>query len=391
MKPLKSIFANLPAGLIYSVIVLAVLSGCGTTQAKNDGPQAALLPVIKVGELPATTYREYSATLEGRVNVEIRAQVEGILDKIYIDEGAYVKKGQPLFKINDRVYSELKGNANASLLAAKANLDKAQVEVDRITPLVANNVVSDVQLKTAQAAYQAAKAAVAQAQAQVGSAGINVGYTLITAPVSGYIGRIPYKEGALVGRAEPQPLTLLSDVSEVYAYFSMSEADFLQFKNETSGNTIADKVKQLPQIELKLADNSIYPEKGKVETMEGQFDKTMGAISFRAAFPNASGLLRSGNTGKIRIPEVFSKAIVVPTEATYELQDKIMVFVVADSNKVTGIPITIAGKSGNYYFVETGVKAGQQIVYSGLDRLHDGVVIAPQHISLDSLLKVRPL
>ncbi|QJB32693.1 efflux RND transporter periplasmic adaptor subunit [Chitinophaga oryzae] len=391
MKPKRSVFANLPAGLLYSVVILSLLSGCGASEAHQGGQQAAALPVLKLNAVPATTYREYSATLEGRVNVDIRPQVEGILDKIYVDEGAYVKAGQPLFKINDRVYTEAQSNASATLLAAKANLEKAQLEVDRLTPLVKNNVVGEVQLKTAQANYQAAKAAVGQAQAQLGSAGINVGYTLITAPVSGYIGRIPYKVGALVGRAEPQPLTVLSDVNQMYAYFSMSEADFLKFKNETAGNSIADKVKQLPQVELKLADNTIYSEKGKIETMEGQFDKTMGAISFRATFPNGAGLLRTGNTGKIRIPEQFTDAVVIPAEATYELQDKVMVFIVADSNKVTGVPITISGKSGNYYFVEKGVKSGQQIVYSGLDRLHDGTVIAPQQMSLDSLLKVKPL
>jgi membrane fusion protein (multidrug efflux system) len=391
MNSLRSTFVNWPAGLLYSLIIFASLSGCSTSQAKTEAPQPSPLPVLKVGSVPATTYREYSATLEGRVNVEIRPQVEGILEKIFVDEGAYVKAGQPLFKINDRIYNEQQSNASASLQVAKANLEKAQVEVDRLTPLVNNGVVSDVQLKTAQANYQAAKAAVGQAQAQLGTTHINVGYTLITAPVSGYIGRIPYKTGALVGRAEPQPLTVLSDVSEVYAYFSMSEQDFLKFKNETPGASIAEKVKQLPAVELKLADNSIFPQKGKIETMEGQFDKTMGAVSFRATFPNTAGLLRSGNTGRIRIPEEFAHAVIVPTEATYELQDKVMVFVVADSNKVTGTPVTIAGKSGNYYFIEKGVKEGQRIVYSGLDRLHDGTPITPLQISLDSLLKIRPL
>ncbi|RAJ88253.1 membrane fusion protein (multidrug efflux system) [Chitinophaga dinghuensis] len=392
MKPLRSIFANLPSGLLYSAIVLSAMYGCGTSQATPGAEnQAAPLPVLQLSNVPATTYREYNAAIEGRVNVEVRAQVDGILEKIYVDEGAYVKAGQPLFKINDRLYNEQLSNASATLQAAQANLEKAQVEVDRISPLVKNNVVSDVQLKTAQSNYAAAKAAVAQAQAMVGNARINSGYTLISAPVSGYIGRIPYKTGALVGRAEPQPLTVLSDVSEVYAYFSMSEPDFLKFKNNTEGATIADKVKHLPQVELQLADNSIYPQKGKIETMEGQFDKTMGAVSFRATFPNASGLLRSGNTGKIRIPEQFEQAVLVPAEATYEIQDKVMVFVVADSNKVSGVPITVSGKSGNYYFVEKGVKAGQRIVYTGLERLHEGAVVAPQMMSLDSLLKVKPL
>ncbi|SFW17991.1 efflux RND transporter periplasmic adaptor subunit [Chitinophaga sancti] len=382
-----------PAGLLYSIIIVAFLSSCASSTAKpeNAGQPAAVLPVLKVAAVPATTFREYNATVEGKVNVEIRPQVDGYLDKIFVDEGAYVKAGQPLFRINDRTYQEQLSNASALLLAAQANEEKALVEVNRLTPLVQNNVVSDVQLKTATAAYQAAKASVAQAQANVGNARINVGYTLITAPVNGYIGRIPFKTGSLVGRGETQPLTLLSDVNEVYAYFSMSEIDFLKFKNKIAGNTIADKVKQLPAVDLVLPDNSIYTEKGHVETMEGQFDKTMGAVSFRASFPNGAGLLRSGNTGKVRIPEQLSAALLVPQEATFELQDKIFVFTVGDSNKVASKPITISGKNGAYYFVEKGLQAGESIVYAGLGRLQDGAVITPQPMSMDSLLKVKPL
>jgi membrane fusion protein (multidrug efflux system) len=381
-------------GLLYSIIIVAFLSSCAASSAKPEnggGMPPAALPVLKVAAMPATTYHEYQATLEGKVNVEIRPQVDGYLDKIFVDEGAYVKAGQPLFRINDRTYQEQLSNANAQLLAAQANEEKAQVEVSRLTPLVQNNVVSDVQLKTANAAYQAAKAGVAQAQANVGNARINVGYTVISAPVNGYIGRIPFKTGSLVGRGEAQPLTLLSDVNEVYAYFSMSEIDFLTFKNKVAGNTVADKVKSLPAVDLVLPDNSIYTEKGHVETMEGQFDKTMGAVSFRASFPNGAGLLRSGNTGKVRIPQELSSALIVPQEATFELQDKVFVFAVGDSNKVASKPITISGKSGAYYFVEKGLQPGEKIVFAGLGRLQDGAVIAPQLMNMDSLLKVKPL
>ncbi|PSL23789.1 efflux RND transporter periplasmic adaptor subunit [Chitinophaga ginsengisoli] len=381
-----------PAGFLYSLIVMVVLSGCASSSARSDGaPPPAALPVFKAAAMPGTTYREYNAALEGRVNVEIRPQVDGYLDKIFVDEGAYVKAGQPLFRINDRPYREQLSNTSASLAAAQANEEKAALEVSRLTPLVDNNVVSDVQLKTAKAALQAAKANVAQAEAMVGNARINLGYTVITAPVNGYIGRIPYKLGSLVGRSETQPLTLLSDVNEVYAYFSMSEVDFLQFKDKVKGNTIAEKVKQLPPVELVMPDNTIYPEKGRIETMEGQFDKTMGAVSFRAVFPNPNGLLRSGNTGKVKISESFPAALVVPQEATFELQDKIFIFTVGDSNKVVSKPIKVSGKSNAYYFVEKGVTAGESVVYTGLDRLRDGVVIQPEPMSLDSLLKVRPL
>jgi membrane fusion protein (multidrug efflux system) len=386
------IYKQKPAGFLYSLMVMAVFSGCASSSARSDGaPPPPALPVFKAVALPATTFREFNASLEGKVNVEIRAQVDGYLDKIFVDEGAYVKAGQPLFRINDRPYREQLSNASASLAAAQANEEKAAVEVSRITPLVDNNVVSDVQLKTAVAALQAAKANVAQAQAMVSNARISLGYTLITAPVNGYIGRIPYKTGSLVGRSETQALTMLSDVHEVYAYFSMSEVDFLLFKDKVKGNTIADKVKQLPPVELVMPDNSIYPEKGRIETMEGQFDKTMGAISFRAVFPNPNGLLRSGNTGKVKLSESFPAALVVPQEATFELQDKVFVFTVGDSNKVVSKPIRVSGKNNAYYFVEKGIAPGESIVYTGLDRLRDGAVIQPQPMSLDSLLKVRPL
>ena len=384
-----------PLGHIFlGAVVSIILYSCGSSAA----PGAAMgampppqLPVVAVVTSPATTYKEYSASLEGKVNVEIRPQVEGYLEKIYVDEGAYVKAGQPLFKINDRPYNELLNSAQSSVLAAQANVQKAQVEVDRLIPLVDNKVISEVQLKTARAALDAAKAAEEQAKAGVGNARINVGYTYITAPVSGYIGRIPYKTGSLVGKGEDMPLTVLSEISEMYAYFSMSEPDFIAFKQQFAGNTIEEKVKKVPAVELLLADNSIYEQKGKISTVEGQFDRTTGTISFRATFPNAGGMLRTGNTGKIRIPQLLAQVVVVPQEATFEIQDKVFVFAVGDSNKVASKPIGIAGKTATWYFVESGLKPGEKIVFAGTGNLQDGMVIVPQPISADSLLKVKPL
>jgi RND family efflux transporter MFP subunit len=323
--------------------------------------------------------------------VEIRPQVSGYLERIYVEEGAYVSQGQPLFKINDRPYDEQANNAQANVLAAKANLEKAAIEVNRLQPLVENKVISEVQLKAAQAAYDAAKAEVSQAQAAGNNAGINLGYTLLKAPVSGYIGRIPFKVGALVGKGEAQPLTMVSDIKEVYAYFAMSENDLLQFSNQVPGKTIKDKIKNLPLVELQLADRSIYASKGKIELMEGQFDKNIGAITFRATFPNAEGLLRTGNTGKVRIPQINNGLLPVPQTATYEIQDRVFVFAVVDSNKVISRPLHIVGKTTDYYLVDKGVQAGDKIVFAGMDRLQDGVVINPQILSADSVLKVMPL
>lgn len=381
--------------LITGVLITTIiLSACGSSSNPGQGygaPPPPELPVVAVPTAPATTYREYAAALEGKVNVEIRPQVAGFLEKIYVDEGAFVKAGQPLFKINDREYSEAYNNAKGSLSAAQANIQRAKVEVDRLAPLVNAKVISEVQLKTAQANYDAAVAAADQAKAMVGSSQINIGYTLIKAPVSGYIGRIPFKTGALVGKGEAQPLTMLSDVSEMYAYFSLSEPDFIAFRNQFAGNTLEEKVRKVPAVELLLADGSVYTQKGKLSTVDGQFNRTTGAISFRASFPNAGGNLRTGNTGRVRIPQLTQSSLVVPQEATFEIQDKVFVFTLADSNKVVSKPLAISGKTANYYFVSSGVTAGEKIVFSGVGNLRDGMVIVPQPISADSLLKAKPL
>lgn len=375
--------------LLAAIVLSSCTSSSGNEAYQPQGPSS--LPVITVKAMPATTFQEFSTSIEGSRDIEIRPQVNGYIEKIFVDEGARVKKGQLLFQINDRPFREQLNNARAALAAAKANLANAEINVNKLAPLVQNAVISEVQLKTAQATQNAATASVAQAAAMVEQAEINLGYALIKAPGDGYIGRIPFKTGSLVGTSTAEPLTVLSEINTMFAYFSLSENDFIAFENTVTGNTVEDKIKQLPPVELVLADNSVYPFKGKVETVSGQFSNTMGAISFRARFPNEKGLLRSGNTGKIRIPRALDTALIVPQEATFELQDRVLVFVVSDNNKVASVPIHVAGTSGNYYLVDGGLREGQKIVYSGHDRLQDGALVMPQPISIDSLVKVKPL
>ena len=281
--------------------------------------------------------------------------------------------------------------AQANLQAANANIQKAKVEVDRLIPLVSSKVVSDVQLKTAKANYAVAVAASEQAKASLGNARINAGFTTITAPVSGYIGRIPNKKGSLISRTDPNPLTTLSDVSEIYAYFSLSEMDFIAFKNKYTGATLEEKIKNMPMVDLVIADNSLYPEKGRMSIIDGQFDKSTGAISIRAIFPNANGTLRNGNTGKVRMPQLLSNALVIPQESIFEIQDKTYVYILGKDKKVTSKPITISGKTSSYYFVSDGLKAGDKIIYTGLGMLKDGAVVNPKALSSDSLLQAKPL
>ena len=365
---MKSLFLLLPVLLVYS---------CSSPAKQEAAPPPPPTEVVTITTGNATTDNEYTASVEGKVNVEIRPQVEGNLAQVLVDEGAFVNAGQPLFKINDLPYREQYNSAVASLHAAQAAISTAQLEIDKVTPLVQSKVVSEVQLKSARAARQMAVANAEQAKAAVATAQINLGYTTVKAPVSGYIGRLPKKQGSLVSRADAEPLTTLSDVREVYAYFSLSEGDFIRFKAQYPGNTINDKIKALPPVSLLLADNTVYSEEGHVTMIDGQFDKNTGAITLRASFPNPQGLLRSGNTGRVRMSMAHDGAIMVPASATIEMQDKVFVYAVGDSNKVARQPITIIGKNGTNYLIKDGVKPGDRIVFTGLDRLQDGAVIQP--------------
>ncbi|HVW95497.1 MAG TPA: efflux RND transporter periplasmic adaptor subunit [Mucilaginibacter sp.] len=363
--------------LILAILAITLYS-CSTKPQTAAAPPAPSLPVATIKTGTDTTCQEYPASVEGTVNVEVRPQVSGTLDKVYVDEGAYVSAGQPLFKINDQPYRAALNNAVASLHAAEAAEGNAELEVNKLMPLVDNKVVSDYQLKSAKAAVQIAKANIESAKANVSTAQINLGYTLIKAPVSGYIGRLQKKQGSLVSPADVEALTQLSDVHNVHVYFSLGEKDFVNFKEQYPGETLKDKIQKLPSVSLLLADGSAYPKQGKIDVIDGQFDKTTGAITVRASFANPQGLLRSGNTGKIRLSLLHPDALIVPQSATIDMQDKVFVFALADSNKVKKQVIDVVGKSGNNYIVKDGIKAGDRIVLAGFDHLQDGSVIQPE-------------
>ncbi|WP_316831901.1 efflux RND transporter periplasmic adaptor subunit [Pedobacter aquatilis] len=365
--------------LLFISLISVLLVSCKSAPDQSAAaPPPPILPVSMVTESAETTFIEYPAAIQGAVDIDVRPQVSGYLQSVLVNEGAYVTAGQTLFKINENPYREALNNAKASLHAAEAAILNAQLEVDKLTPLVQNKVVSDFQLKTAKTAYKIAQANAEQAKASVAAAQINLGYTNVKATVSGYIGRIPKKQGSLVSPTDQVALTQLSDIHEVHVYFALAENDFNSFNANYPGKNPADRIKHLPAVELVLADNSVYPIKGKIDMIDGQFDKNTGAITLRASFPNASGTLRSGNTGKLRLGLKHDDAILIPQSATVDMQDKVFVFTVGDSSKVKKQAITIVGKSGENYLVNQGVKTGDQIVLSGIDKLQEGMVIQPQ-------------
>lgn len=370
----------------HLIFILAIfIVGCSNNKVQVSAPVAQALPVVEVHNSSETTFTDYPASIQGTVDLEIRSQVSGTLDQIYINEGALVQKGQPLFKINELPFKEAVNNAKALFHSAEAAVINAQLEVDKLTPLVKNHVVSDYQLKSAKATLQAAEASVEQAKAGVASAKINLGYTLIKAPVTGYIGRLPKKQGSIVAANDMSPLTQLSDTHEVHVYFSLGEDDFIAFNANYPGKTVAERLKSIPGVSLLLTDQTIYGQKGKIDMVDGQFDRETGAIALRATFKNAQGILRSGNTGKIRLSLQHGDAILVPQSSTLEIQDKTFVYTLDKANKVSKQPIKIIGTSGANYVVRDGLKSGDRIIFDGIDKLNEGDTIQPQLKSSEAL------
>ncbi len=370
--------------IILIALLLITIFSCSTGSSKttHNENNAIALPVHRIDTTTATTVKDYLGTIEGKVNVEIRPQVEGILEEIYVDEGDMVTEGQKLFKINPQPYQEELNNALANENVEKAKLENAALEVERLKPLVENDVISEVRLRTAKSDYDVAKASLDQASAAVASARINLEFTAIKAPVSGFIGRIPRRVGNLVSKSDP--LTELSDISGVYVYFAMSESDFLYFRKkygqQDSTKEATDTTQLIPNVSLVMADGEVYPEQGVVDAINGQVNRTTGSISLRATFDNPNYVLRSGNTGTLKMEERQPGVLTVPQVATTELQDKIFVYTLTPDNTVKRQAIEVSGKSGNHYIVKNGVGVGDRIVLSGVDKLSDGMVIKPLNV-----------
>lgn len=350
--------------ILKFILIAIVFYSCNSPKDQDLAGQSRSLPVMELKLDSITLYTEYPARVEGKVNVDIRSRIDGYIQTIYVEEGSYVKAGQALFKIDDRSYTEALNSANAQL----AN---AELEVNKYRMLSQNNVTSDFQLKTAEATYKAAKSTVETAR-------INLGFTTVKAPVNGFIGLIPKRIGNLVAPGDAQPLTTLSDINEVYTYFSMSEKDFLLFNSQYQGENVNEKIAKMESVSLMLADNSIYPVNGKIDMVNGSFDTSTGAISMRAVFNNPNRLLRTGNTGRIIIPRKTNNVLLVPVLSTMDLQDKILVWRLTNDNKTERVAITISGKQGDFYVVKDGLNAGDRIIAKELETVTDGETIQPE-------------
>lgn len=370
---------SLARPVLLSTVILLLLS-CRNPNgnAQTAPPAVESYPVFKTVTRNTTLRSEYPATIQGQQNIEIRPKIDGYIDKIYIDEGATVKKGQLLFRISAPQYQEDVKNSLAAITSAETEVNTAKLEVEKTKPLVDRHIISEYVLKTDEDALKIKEAALAQARTTLANARTNLSYTEITSPVDGVAGTLPYRLGSLVSSTTASPLTMISNISKVYAYFSMNEKQLLEFSRLYKGSTAAEKLKQLPPVTLILSDGTEYPEKGRVETIAGLINPETGAATFRATFPNPLALIRSGGSGVVTIPQTVNNALLIPQQSTYELQGKRFVYRV-DDNKVTSVEITtMTNTAGQYFVVTSGLRPGDTIVFETATPIADGTTIQPK-------------
>lgn len=356
---------------------LALLGSCGPQQpVSNAAPQP--YPVTTLTPAATQLHMDYPATVRGQQNIEIRPKVDGYVAQILVDEGASVKKGQLLFKISAPQYEQEVITAQAAIKSAEAAVNNASMQVRKTLPLVKKEIISEFDLEAAQLALQAKEAALAQAKAALQNARVNLGYTTIYSPADGVIGSLPYKIGSLVNSSSVQPLTMLSDISNIHAYFSFTEQQFLELISSAGHTTTEEALKKMPAAELVLANGNMYTEKGKIEATGGQINTGTGAISMRATFSNKAGLIHSGSSATIRITQPVSNAMIVPAKATYEMQGKKFVFTVDTSGTAHVTEIQVGAlPAGDAFIVTRGLKAGDRIITEGIGSLKEGDKIKP--------------
>lgn len=363
---------------LYSILglsLLLVIVSCGNKEKGAAAAQQAApppFPVAQVQPKTVTGHTDYPATIEGVVNSDVRAKTTGYIEKVYVDEGQKVEKGQLLFRLETQSLSQDAG-------AAKARVDLAQVEVDKLIPLVEKDIISPVQLETA-------KANLAQAKANYSSIVANIGYATIKSPIDGYVGSINFREGTLVGPSDATPLTTVSEIDQVYAFFSFNEAQYIDHLQRSNGKSKAERIKNSPDLSLVLANGKIYSEKGRIQTSTGQINQNTGTIKIRAAFDNPNEILTNGNSGKIRFPIEYKDAIVVPQSATFEQQGNIMIFKLGTDNIAKTTILKIKGTVDNLYVVESGVEESEKIIVSGVGKLRNGMAITPQETSFEEAI-----
>ncbi len=367
--------------MIVAIMTGILFSACSSDKhlADDSTPEAVPIPVVRLKPKDTTILQEYVADIQASRNVEIRAKIQGFVDKILVDEGEEVKKGELLFVLNNGEYRMECSRAEAALASAEAEAKAARLELSRVQTLVNKNVISKIEYDLAGAKVTAAEARVQEAKSNVESAQIRLSYTYIRSPFNGMIDRIPQKLGSLVD--EGTLLTTLSDLHKMYAYFPVSENEYLAYLRAKQEQTWSS----YDNIVLVLADGSRFSHHGKVETVESEVNSHTGSIAFRATFPNPDKLLKHGASGKVLLESSLNDALILPQKAVVELQDRSFVYVVDKDNKVHMKSFLPKTKINQFVVVQSGLSENDAVVYEGIQNIRDGSIIEPRFIMIDSL------
>ena len=365
------------SGISMMLAAVALLPSCSKQQQQMQMP-APEIATITLTPQTADLNSTFPATIKGKTDIDIRPQVTGFITKVHVDEGQHVRKGQVLFTLDQVTFQAAVDQAQAAVNNAQTAVNTAKMTADNKKALLDKNIISEYEYQLSQNSLAQAKAQLANANAALASAKKNLAYTVVTSPSDGVVGTIPNREGSLASPSSAQPLTTVSDNSQVYAYFSLTENDLLNLVGEGE-RTMDAAIKALPEVRFKMSDGNIYPLEGKVATVSGVIDNNTGASSVRALFNNPQGILRSGATGQIIMPDNKESVLVIPQKATFELQDRRFVYVVNDSNKVVSTPIVVeANNDGKNFVVTSGLQPGQRIAIEGVGtKLSDGMAINP--------------
>ncbi|MFT3749639.1 MAG: efflux RND transporter periplasmic adaptor subunit [Agriterribacter sp.] len=354
------------------ILVIAFAAGCAAKENKEEENILPKLPVLQVNTIDTVLKHDYVTSIQAVKNVEIRARVQGFLSKIFVDEGQEVKKGAPLFQLDQHEFLNEVAKAKAGVSNAQAEAKTAEVELKRVKVLLSKSIVSPTELEMAEARLKAANAKVEEALSAQRNAETKLSYTHILSPFDGVIDRIPLKAGSLIDAGAL--LTTISDNHAVYAYFNISENEYLNYRRG-NGNERDNAV------QLILADGSVYNQKGQIETVDGEFDEATGSIAFRARFDNPSKLLRHGATGKVRITSYAKDALIIPQKSVFEIQDKNYVFVVGSDSVVTMKTVIPETRLSKYYIIKDGLNSGDRILYEGIQSIKEGMRIEPLNVS----------
>lgn len=364
--------------LIGSICLCLTFVGCTERQTKQN--ELEEFPVTNAKIIDTSYFKEYTAEISAVQNVEIRARVNGYLEGIHIDEGKNVQKGQLLFTINSSEYAEQLSKAKALHKSALVELNAAKLTMNNVKSLADKNIVSKTELELAINKVEAAKAKVEEMQAELSRAQLLLSYAEIRAPFSGVVNRLPHKIGSLIN--EGTLLTSISDNEEVFAYFNVSEKEYLNYASELKKDSTPSKT-----VALILANGQTHKYKGLIETMEGEIEQGTGNIAFRARFKNYGKLLKHGASGKVRLVVKYQRALVIPQKAVFELQDKMYAYVLDSNQQIKAKNITALQRIPHIYIVTSGLNPGDQVIYEGIQNLKEGTKIKPKYISLNEILK----